>query len=576
MAKFKFSSFAALNVTQFCSALNDNIYKLLTVFLFINIEGIEATNKILAIAGAVVVAPFLILANIAGTLADRFSKRSIICITRVIEIGVVLAGVLSIYFRSIWGGYAILFLMSVQSAIFSPAKYGIIPEIVKNNYISRCNGIMTGTTYLAIILGTFLASFLSDVTHRNFFLASFACVVVALVGLTSFAIEKTAPQATKKKMTARLFVDIYRALKHARKIRYLFATILFGAYFTFIGAYTQLNIIPFAFQSLHLREIQGGYLFLMTAVGIGLGAFLAGRLSGKEVELGYVPLAALGITVALTCLYFFEAHFYVVVPILMFLGMLGGFYIVPIDAFIQVASPPEERGRNVAATNFLSFTCVILASGLIALLGSVLKFTAAQGFLVVGLITLLLTCSLFYLLSDQVLRLIVAKAAQRFWSLKIVGIHNIRLKPPVLLIGQRLSWLDTIIVMATLPRLIHYIVPIEGRFLKGRSYLYRLLRLFPIDMHHFKIGGAALKEIRRELNLGHSVCLMHPVSSGSKTLKEWEATLSSLLHEIDVPVVPIHISRTVAEKRLNLFGQIKLLFKRPIKVSYGERIEKLT
>lgn len=569
-----FSSFAALNITQFCSAINDNIYKLLLVFLLINIRGAEHSNTILALAGAIFVIPFLLFASIAGTMADRFSKRSIIYVTRIIEILVISLGVVAIAFHSAIGGYAVLFLMATQSSLFSPAKYGIIPEIVKKEHISRYNGIMTATTYLAIILGTFLASFLSQVTHKNFFLASFACVIIAILGaLSSLKIKKTEPQASEKKVSVHFVSEILKSLKRARQTRYLFSVLIFGAYFLFLGAYTQLNIIPFAFQSLHLSQIQGGYLFLMTAIGIGIGSFFAGRVAGKNVELGFVPLSALGISGILIALYFFSAHFYVVVPLLILLGILGGFYVIPIDSFVQAASPSQDRGQNVATGNFISFLGVIIASGLIALFGNTLELTAAEGFLIIGLLTLCMAFFLCMVMADQLLRLIVGQTAQFFWSLKVIGRRNVTLSPPVLLVVQRISWLDTIVVMATLPRLIRYIVPIEGKFLKGRSLFYRLVRVIPVDMEHFsKIGAGALEEVSRELKLGHTVCLMHPVAIESKTLKEWEKKLSELLKNTDVPIVPVHITRQLPLQGLSHFKQLKTLFKNPIKVSYGTKI----
>src|SRR5262249_25250948 len=159
----------------------------------------------------------------------------------------------------------------------------------------------------------------------------------------------------RKKVSARFISEILKSLRLAKKIRYLLPTLVFGAYFLFMGAYTQLNIIPFTLQSLHLSEVHGGYLFLMTAIGIGIGSYLAWKVSGKEVELGFVTLSVIGVALCFFGLYLFQFHFFIVVPLLILLGFCGGFYIVPIDAFIQVASPDKDRGQNVATGNFLSF-----------------------------------------------------------------------------------------------------------------------------------------------------------------------------------------------------------------------------
>ena len=141
----RFSSFTYLNVTQFLGALNDNIYKLLIVYFFIQLEGIEYSHQILATTGAVFVIPFLLFSAISGTLADRFSKRDIIVTTKILELVIMGLAVCAFAFQSKWGSYAILFMLATQSAIFGPSKYGIVPELVASEKISesqRLNDIL--------------------------------------------------------------------------------------------------------------------------------------------------------------------------------------------------------------------------------------------------------------------------------------------------------------------------------------------------------------------------------------------------------------------------------------------------
>jgi acyl-[acyl-carrier-protein]-phospholipid O-acyltransferase/long-chain-fatty-acid--[acyl-carrier-protein] ligase len=565
-----FSSFSFLNITQLLTALNDNLYKLLLIYFLISIEGEKNTNTILALAGAVFVIPFLLFASLAGSLADRFSKRSIIYVTRMTEILTMCLGVLAFYFHSPFGVYAVLFLAATQSAIFSPCKYGIIPEIVPEKKISRCNGIITATTYLAIILGTFLASFLTEILHKKFVIAGLACLIIACLGLlSSLGIEKTRPQASKKKVSTRFILDILAALKAARNKRYLLTTLIFGAYFLFIGSFTQLNIIPFTLQSLQLSDVQGGYLFLMTAIGIGIGSYLAGQLSGKDVELGFIPLAALGIMLCYLGLYFFDSHFYVVVPLLVVLGVCGGFYIVPVDAYIQVASPDKDRGVNVATANFLSFIGVIIASGLLALLGNGLNLSAAQGFYVVGWITFSVALFLFVAYADQVLRLAAACYALLFLKVRIWGKARLLDDRSLLLIAPRSSWLDTVIMLSILPRRIRYIVPIEANKQQYR-HLYKWMRFIPLEHKHFLPFGPSLElAIKKEIASGNSVCLMQPVDQPLHTLAAWEEKLPNVLPDMQTPILPIHILREETPKQ-GRFAQLLSLRKAPIKISLGQ------
>lgn len=559
--------------------MNDNVYKLLLAYFLISLVGPEHSNIILALAGGLFVIPFLLFASVAGTLADRYSKRDIILITRFAEILIVSLGIAAFYFKSAILGYSVLFLMATQSALFSPCKYGIIPEIVPWKKVSRYNGFITATTYLAIIIGTFLASFLTDVTHKNFIAASTVCIAFAVAGaFFSTGITRTAAQAKEKKVTTKLISEIYRRLKKAKRTRYLLPAIIFNAYFLFFGAYLQLNMIPFVMQSLHLNAIEGGYLFLMTALGIGIGSYLAGKFSKHEVELGFAPLAAIGISIVMIGLYIFASYFYVIVVLMILLGILGGFYVVPLDAYIQVASPSSDRGENVAASNFLNFTGVILASLLLAFLGSILKLSAASGFLIVGILTGILSFLLSLFFADQILRLFVRWLCYFFWDIKVFGKRNIRLLPPSLLITERKSWLDTLIVMAVLPRAIRYIVPIKGRFLKSRSWLYRLFSMVPLDMKHFTpIGENALEEIHEELSHGHSVCLMLPVIHPVNGLQEWENQVKELLKESSYPIIPIYIERLAQVRRssslMSYFKELKAISKSPIIISFGKSIQ---
>lgn len=391
----RFSSFAYLNMTQFLGALNDNVYKMLIIFFLIEMNGMARSHDILAYVGFIFVIPFILFSSIAGTIADKYSKSKIIVSTKILEVIIIIGGVISFALKSAIGSYIILFLMSVQSAIFGPAKYGIVPELVPPNRISKSNGQLTSFTFLAIIIGTFLASFVTQMTNRNYIASALICLIISIVGLfTSLRIEFTQPSGSSKKMSPRFISDNYRALKVARKHPLLLTTIFGSAFFLFIGAFVQLNIIPFAIESLSLSDVEGGYLFLLTALGIGLGSFVAGKLSGGTVELGLVPFGAMGI--ALCCLLFgIGSNLWFAIFLAGFLGFSGGFYQVPLDSYIQANSPKTHLGQIVAAVNFLSFLGVLGASFFIYFMNGVLNLSAAQGFIVMGALTLIIAYILY-------------------------------------------------------------------------------------------------------------------------------------------------------------------------------------
>ena len=172
-----------LNISQFLGVINDNVFKFLIVFLFIDLRGINASSEILFCVGTVYVLPFLLFSSYAGVLADYFSKQKLIVILKAVEVGIMFLGILAFYFQSEFASYTLLFLLSTQSAVFGPPKYSIIPELIPNGgSISKANGLITSSTYLAIIAGTFLASFLTQVTDRNFVLTAVICLFIAILG----------------------------------------------------------------------------------------------------------------------------------------------------------------------------------------------------------------------------------------------------------------------------------------------------------------------------------------------------------------------------------------------------------
>lgn len=495
-------SFYFLNATQFLGALNDNIFKLLVIYLLIHVQGAAAANTILSLAGAIFVIPFLIFSSSAGLLADRISKRTIIVFTKFMEVVIMLFGLFAISQKSALGAYTALFFMATQSALFGPSKYGVIPELVEERKISKANGSMTSFTYLAIILGTFLASFITDITNKNFVLEAGFCVLIALIGLgTSLGIRKTDPQRSPKKITPFFLHEIYRTLKFSWKIPHLLPSLFGSSFFLFLGAFTQMNIIPFAMQSLGLSEIGGGYLFLSTAVGIALGAVLAGLLSKDRVEPGISCIAGFIICLGLFFLFLFSHSLFATILLLFVLGVAGGCFLIPFDAFIQVKSPKADRGQVIAATNFFSFIGVLMAAFCLYFFNENLGFSAASSFAAMGFLTLFINVILAGRISDLFFPFFIQKILKRFRKLQVLT--PLPAPSEIILLESR-SWWDPILLFSCLPRVRiltpgpffrHFpffngwiesfrIVPPEPSSMKELEKLFRLAKkLQKKDMH---------------------------------------------------------------------------------------------
>lgn len=522
-------AFASLNCTQFLGAMNDNIYKLLIVYCFIALEGKEASNSILASVGAIYVLPFLFLSSTAGTMADRFSKRTIIVVVKIVECCVMLLGLTSFYLGSKTLAYGALFLLACHSAIFAPCKYGIVPEIVPADRISRANGILTSCTYSAIIVGTFLASFLTDISDHNFILASVATIVFAGLGIYySLQIPKTAPSGSEKEISPRFITELLINLKLIFKQPTLLTAVLGSAFFLFVGSYAQLNMIPFALEALGLSDVQGGYLFLLTALGIGAGSLLAGKISGKTVELGFVPFGGYGISLCCILLSLFHNHIAVEIALVTLIGVFGGMYLVPLDSYIQLASPKTIRGQVIATTNFLGFCGVLLSAGMLYFLSEVLQIRAANGFFVVGVIAFAFVTGITIAISGYVTRFFYMLVSRLKYKAIVHGKETLNGHAPSVFFSTLPSWPWAAILTGSQSRRMRLFVLSDGN---GQDLWYkRLLRRFSLKKEvrsidelapTSKVGKVILNAIQR----GTSVAIFIPIEQADsiRTLKaEWQ------------------------------------------------------
>lgn len=568
----KLSSFTYLNTTQFLVALIDNIYKFLIVYFLISVQGIDHTHQIMALTGATFVLPFLLFSATSGTLADRFSKRNVIIFAKCFEFLVMCVGLACFYSNSVAGCYVILFLLATTSAIFGPSKYGILPELVGTDNISKANGLMTSFTFLAIILGTFLASFILDYTGRNFILAAFGCIGISFVGMiTSFCIEYTPPSGSNKEFKWFFVKEIFDSLKIAWRDSFLLMAVLGSSFFMFLGAFVQLNIIPFAMESLHLTDIQGGYLFLLTAIGIGAGSLTAGKISGRIVELGLVPVAAVLIAICCYMIDLFSDHFYVVTTLLVILGFCGGMYQIPLDSFIQVSSPNKSRGRIIAATNFLSFGGVLAASMLVFLITAVLGFRADKGFTIMGSFTLGIAAILTFQYFDYMTRFIAMVLSKLHFQSTVNGKEFLP-EVPALYVCYHQAWNETLILLGSQRRRIRFFIEDEKDHTKWLKRLYLLLRVVMVPAPETLQNDAlCLSAIRKTLDNGISVCIFvnNPdIQSQIEKLKT-SYSFKELLSETEYPMIPVVIEKGEKNKKPRFFKRILNKFRVPAEITFG-------
>jgi acyl-[acyl-carrier-protein]-phospholipid O-acyltransferase/long-chain-fatty-acid--[acyl-carrier-protein] ligase len=538
-------SFAWLNITQFLGALNDNVFKLLVIFLLVALIGEQHRTQIVSTASIVFVIPFLLFSHAGGTLADRISKRNIIVCLKILEIVITVLGCIAIYNKSSWGLYAIIFLLCTHSAFFSPSKYGIVPELVGVEKLSIANSLMEGCTYLAIIIGTFIPSFLLlNVFDSNFLGLGMFCVGVAVVGLlTSFGIEKTAPAGSKKPFTPMFVVEIFKSLHDLGKDRDLLLTILGSAYFIFVGAFIQQNTLLYGRDSLGLGWIESGYLFPVAALGIGLGALISGKLSGRNIEFGIVPIGAFGLMLSCMAMGAAPAGIKMARCMIFLIGLFSGMFIVPLNAFIQFRSPKQRLGEVLAVTNFLSFTGVALSAGALYYLNGVLKLSASECFVAVGALTAVLAVVTLIVLPDFLIRFMVLLVTKGIYRIKTTGLDNVPADGGALLVSNHVTWVDALLITATQQRRVRFLMgrdAYESRWLRPVFKLMKAIPISPKDGAHQL--AESLKDARAALDDGYLVCIF---AEGAMTrngnMRAFRQGLERIVEGSNHPIIPVFV-----------------------------------
>src|SRR5579871_3619460 len=378
--------------TQFLGAFNDNVYKILVSMRAVHVAANsgQPSSMYLSLAGVVFVVPFLLFSGYSGHLADVVSKRKVLISVKIFEIFVMTLGFAAFFSTRIELMLVVLFLMALHSTIFSPAKYGIVPEMLPDKDLSRANALLEMTTFVAIVVGTALGGFLFHYWQGTAWKMGVAMLAVAVVGfVTSLRIPRVKPSGATAKFNLNPFGEVVTGTRHLLQDRPLFLSVLGISYFWFLGALFQSDLLMMGSETMHLDDLKVGLMVTCLAIGIGFGSLLAGRLSGDKVELGLVPLGS--IFMGFTAIFVSRASgsFTVEVIALALLGLSSGLFIVPLNAYLQQRAENEEKGRMIATNNFYNTLGLLLASAALWGLHDKLHFAPENLIFWFGVATLL-------------------------------------------------------------------------------------------------------------------------------------------------------------------------------------------
>ncbi|HXR06103.1 MAG TPA: acyl-[ACP]--phospholipid O-acyltransferase, partial [Candidatus Acidoferrum sp.] len=563
--------FWALIVTQFQVAFSDNVLKWLVISL---IAGMGYSNvkrdELVGVVGALFALPFILFSMFGGFLADRFSKRSVTIGVKLYEIFVMLLALCGLAGHGLYLAIACIFLMEVHSAIFGPSKYGLLPELLPEKKLSWGNGVLELGTFVAIISGTVVGASLCKTFAGRQVWSGVVLVALAAFGFfASFGISKVPAADPARQFHPNFLTDLWRQIKRIRQDRVLWLATLGNAYFTGLGALLQFLIVIYAKDVLHFSDPRpSSYLQAASGIGIGLGSFAAGYLSGGKIEYGLIPLGSIGMTVLAALLGQHGLSFATVAVEMSLLGFFGGFFIVPIAALLQHRPDKASKGGVLAAANLLSFVGVFAASGVYDLVTVVLHLNPSTVFLLTAVVTLAGTVYVLWLLPDAVLRFALWMLTRTLYRVRVLGRDNIPEKGGALFVCNHVSFVDALLLIASTDRRVRFVMYAGIYELPWIKPFARILGAIPIssaqrprDLLH------ALRTATEAIRAGDVVCIF---AEGQITrigqLLPFRRGMEQIMKDVDAPVVPVALDGVWGS--IFSFEKRRFVWKLPRRIPY--------
>lgn len=438
------ASFWGMTTTQFLGAFNDNLYKQLVLLYCTHVyrESPGGGDWLQSLAAACFTLPFVLLSGFAGFLSDRNPKRTVVIFSKMAEIVVMALGAVAFYTMSVPFMMLVLLLMGAQSAFFGPSKYGILSEMFRERDLPYINGVFVMTTFMAIVLGTWLAGQLLPEEFRQsqpVWVISAACVGIAVLGtITSLFVRWTPVANAELKLHWSTFMIDKQTWRLMRRDRMIRNVLYITSVFWMIGLAIQLAANAFGKYQLALTNARTSTMLVGVAVGIAIGCVIAGRWSQGKVNFFIYKTGNFGIVMSLTILGFLgmygpnlekiwapspqalakaspeekermmkesekkllelgqrpmNAFEWTCRGLFLLTGISAGLFTVPLQTFLQVRPPDDEKGRVIAAMNFINWVGILLASGVYGIVSKVISLMQAPQathFLVSALIMALL------------------------------------------------------------------------------------------------------------------------------------------------------------------------------------------
>ena len=543
-----------------------------------------------ALINAMILLPFIFLFSPAAFINDKFSRTKVIRLSALAAAGISALICLCYAIGEFYMAFALTLLLAAQSAVYSPAKYSIIKSIVGTEQLGMANGIIQALTIIAILFSSFAFSFFFESHYiasndPNVVLQSVWGIGIALIAFSAleayFAFKipffpQTA-ELSEEKFSAKQYASLHYLKENIRTLRQnkniwlsvIGLSLFWGVSQVIVAAFpAHYKAIFHADNAIVIQAI-----LAVSGLGLILGSYVAGKMSHLHIELGIVPVGAVGIFISLFCLTLTDSNLFLTICSFAF-GFFGGLFIVPLNATIQYFAPEAISGKIMAGNNFMQ-NVLMVAFLLLSILFVKLSLSTTNLLIFASLVCLVGSFYAMLQLPHLFTRLLLLPILKTGYRFHVNGLKNLPQSGGVLLLGNHISWIDWLVLQAASPRAIKFVM---YRPIYNKWYLTWFLRIFKV----IPIGGGASKEsiqtIRSYLENGEVVALFpegHISYNGQ--INEFQKGFEHVLDGLEnITTVPFYLRGLWGSSFSRADSHYKILSKkrgkREVLVAFGKPI----
>lgn len=548
-------------LTQALGAFNDNVYRQAIIGL-LGYLSVDAADKTLYtnLAPAIFILPYFLFSATAGQIAEKLEKSRLIRITTTMEIVIMSLAAIGFLTHNLPVLLAALFCTGLQSTLFGPVKYSILPSVLKPEELTGGNGLVEMGTSISILIGMIFGGVIFKIAgDHGPMVAAVAIVALAVTGnLVSRAIPRAEAGAPDLKINWNPLPESLAILRLARKQVAVRNSILGVSWFWFVGTVLTSNIPNYTELNLGLGD---WYVFPLAlfSIGTGVGSMLCEKLSARTVEIGLVPLGAFGMSAFLFDLYFARTGLAPIVGMdiaafmqqpgswrividLVGIGLFTGFFVVPLFALIQSRTPKHELSRVIAGMNIQNAAFIVLAAALGVALQRFLEWTIPQLFLALAIANVLVAIWIFTLVPEFLMRFMSWVLVRALYRLRVKDIEHIPDEGAALVVCNHVSYMDALILSASIPRPVRFVMYYKIFNIPVMSWIFRTAKAIPIAgaRENPEIMRRAFEEIEAALADGQIVGIF-PEGALTKDgeIAKFKSGVEHILAKQPVPVIPM-------------------------------------